>query len=78
MKSRISGLLMETGVRYNKLRLHRIGYFEQLLQTGDEIPASIRPLLMMSREHIDRAIQLDRTLLKSLEQDPMLMDRLER
>jgi transposase len=78
MKSRISGLLMETGVSYNKLRLHRMGYFEQLLKTNDEIPDCIRPLLRMSREHIDRAIQLDRTLLKTLEQDPMLVERLER
>jgi hypothetical protein len=47
------GLLLETGVTYNKLRLHRMGYFEQLLKNSDEIPDSIRPLLRMSREHID-------------------------
>jgi transposase len=45
---------------------------------ADEIPDGIRPLLRMRREHIDRAIQLDRILLKSLEQDPLLIDRLER
>jgi transposase len=78
MKSRVSGLLMEAGVSYNKLRLHRIGYFEHLLTTSDEIPSSIRPLLKMCCEHIDRAIQLDRVLLKSLEQDPLLVDRLQR
>jgi transposase len=27
MKNRISGLLMETGVSYNKQRLHKVGYF---------------------------------------------------
>ena len=42
MKNRISGLLMETGVSYNKLRLHRVGYFEQLLATSEEISDSIR------------------------------------
>ena len=78
MKSRISGLLMETGVSYNKLRLHRMGYFEQLLNRSDELPDCIRPLLKMSREHIDRAIRLDRALLKSLQQDPLLVDRLRR
>ena len=31
MKNRISGLLMETGVSYNKQRLHRAGYFPELL-----------------------------------------------
>jgi len=78
MKSCISGLLMETGVSYNKLRLHRMGHFEQLLNSSDELPDCIRPLLKMSREHIDRAIRLDRALLKSLEQDPLLVDRLQR
>src|ERR1700760_3803222 len=37
MKNRISGLLMETGVNYNKLRLHRMGYFQQLLSSSDQI-----------------------------------------
>src|SRR5215469_11021111 len=78
MKNRVSGLLMETGVSYNKLRLHRMGYFEQLLSTSEEISESIRPLLKLCREHIDRSIQLDRVLLRSLEQDPMLADRLQR
>jgi len=49
MKNRISGLLMETGVSYNKLRLHRMGYFEQLLATSEEISDSIRPLLKLCR-----------------------------
>ena len=31
MKNRISGLLMETGVSYNKQRLHKVGYFAELM-----------------------------------------------
>src|SRR6202007_1934002 len=54
MKNRISGLLMETGVNYNKLRLHRMGYFQQLLSSSDQISDSVRPLLKLCREHIDR------------------------
>ena len=30
MKNRVSGLLMETGVSYNKQRLHKVGYFADL------------------------------------------------
>src|SRR5258708_19590870 len=30
MKNRISGLLMETGVSYNKQRLHKVGYFAEV------------------------------------------------
>jgi transposase len=78
MKNRVSGLLMETGVSYNKLRLHRMGYFAELMSTNEEVSESIRPLLRLCREHIDRAIRLDTTLLRSLEQDPLLADRLRR
>ncbi len=53
MKNRVSGLLMETGVSYNKLRLHRMGYFAELMSTNEEVSESIRPLLRLCREHID-------------------------
>jgi len=78
MKNRISGLLMETGVSYDKQRLRRKKYFNRLLATDHEIPDSIRPLLRICREHIDRSIRLDAALLRSLEKDPMLIDRLRR
>jgi transposase len=78
MKNRVSGLLMETGVSYNKLRLHRMGYFAELLTTNEEVSESIRPLLRFCREQIDRSIKLDTTLLRSLERDPLLADRLRR
>src|SRR6202008_4555981 len=43
MKNRVSGLLMETGVSYNKQRLHKVGYFRDLLSHNEEISDSIRP-----------------------------------
>ena len=52
MKNRISGLLMETGVSYNKQRLHKLGYFTELISSNDEVSESIRPLLKLSRETI--------------------------
>jgi transposase len=67
MKNRVSGLLKETGVSYNKLRLHRMGYFAELMSTNEEVSESIRPLLKLCREQIDRSIKLDTTLLRSLE-----------
>jgi transposase len=78
MKNRISGLLMETGVTYDKLRLHRMGYFSRLLSTNEEIEDSIRPLLTLCREHIDRSLQVNRALLRSLQEDPILTERLRR
>ena len=78
MKNRISGLLMETGVSYNKKRLHKVGYFDELISGNEEIDDSIRPLLKLSRETINRSQKLDYALVSSLERDPLLKERLER
>jgi transposase len=78
MKNRISGLLMETGVSYNKQRLHKVGYFADLMARSEEIHDCVRPLLRLSREHIERAQKLDYALVSSLERDPLLQERLRR
>jgi transposase len=78
MKNRISGLPMETGVSYNKRRLHKVGYFAELMSSNEEVNESIRPLLKLSRETIVRSQRLDYALVSSLERDPVLAERLER
>lgn len=78
MKNRVSGLLMESGVSYDKQRLHKMGYFTELFSTNEEISDSIRPLLKLGREHILRGQRLDRALISSLERDPLLSERLRR
>src|SRR5438309_6273851 len=77
MKNRISGLLMETGVSHNKQRLHKVKYFRELLATNKEVDESIRPLLKLSRESIERLQKTDYALVSSLERDPLLRQRLE-
>src|SRR5260370_6053808 len=72
MKNRVSGLLMETGVSYSKQRLHKLGYFTELMSDNDEVNESIRPLLKLSRETIVRSQRLDYALINSLEPDPPL------
>jgi len=69
---------MESGVSYDKQRLHKMGYFTELFSTNEEISDSIRPLLRLSREHILRGQRLDRALISSLERDPLLSERLRR
>lgn len=78
MKNRISGMLMETGVTYEKRRLHRMGYFRELLESNEDVSDSIRPLLKLCREQIERSKRLDRTLQRSLQRDPLLADRVQR
>jgi transposase len=78
MKNRVSGLLMETGVSYNKQQLHKVGYFAELMATNEEVHESIRPLLRLSRDMISRSQKLDYALVSSLERDPVLKERLRR
>ena len=78
MKNRVSGLLLEKGVTHTKRRLHKVGYFAELMAGNEEIDQSIRPLLKLSREHIVRAQKLDYALISSLERDPLLQERLKR
>ena len=69
---------METGVSHNKQRLHKVGYFRELLATSEEVNDSIRPLLRLSRETIVRLQKTEYTLVSSLQRDPVLADRIER
>ena len=67
-KNRVSGLLMETGVSYNKQRLHKLGYFTELISSNDEVSESIRPLLKLSRETIMRSQIGDVSRFQSIKQ----------
>jgi len=78
MKNRISGLLMETGVSYNKQRLHKVRYFRELLTTNEEVKESIRPLLRVSRDTIVRLQKTEYALVSSLQRDPLLAERIRR
>src|SRR6202795_5266726 len=77
-KNRVSGLLMETGVEYNKQRLHKVSYFRELLSANGEVDPSIRPLLKLSRETIERCQKTEYALVSSLQRDPVLADRIKR
>ena len=41
LKNRISGPLMEAGVSYNKQKLHKVGYFRELLKSNLDIDVRI-------------------------------------
>jgi transposase len=77
MKNRISGLLLETGVSHHKQRLHKVKYFRELLATNPEIPDSLRPLLKLSRETMVRWQKTEYALIRSLQRDPMLAERVQ-
>jgi Transposase len=62
LKNKISGLLMEAGVSYNKQKLHKVGYFKELLATNPDINEGLRPLLRLCRETLVRSLQRDSLL----------------
>ena len=78
MKIKISSLLMEAGVSYNKQRLHKVGYFRELLATNADIDEGLRSLLRLCRETVVRLGKTESALVRSLERDPFLVERVER
>ena len=52
MKTKISALLMEAGVSYNQQRLHKVGYFRDLLATNPDIDEGLASLLRLCRETV--------------------------
>jgi transposase len=78
LKNRVSGLLMETGVSHNKQRLHKVGYFRELLASSDAISEGIRPLLQVSRDSITRLQKTEAAIIRSLQRDPLLAERVRR
>src|SRR5512137_771003 len=78
MKIKISSLLMEAGVTYNKQRLHQANYFRELLATNPDIDEGLRSLLRQCREMVVRLGKTEQALIRSLQQDGLLAERVER
>ena len=78
-KNRISSMLMETGVPYNKQKLHGRRYFDQLLEDqANAMPSCMPELLRLSRSNIDALGRMNKQLLAALKADHTLAARVER
>src|SRR6202047_3679504 len=78
LKIKISALLMEAGVSYKKQRLHKAGYFRELLATNPDIDEGLCSLLRLCRETVVRLGKNESALVRSLERDSLLVERVER
>jgi transposase len=79
MKNRVSGMLMETGICYNKQKLHRKRYFGQLLEEQSKtMPESMPNLLRLSRTTVESLTRMDRQLIQALRNDDLLASRVAR
>ena len=77
-KNKIAVLLMEAGVSYNKQKLHKAGYFSDLIHTNPDIPEGLRPLLRLCRDTVVRLGKTEGALVRSLQRDRLLRERIER
>ena len=77
-KNKIAVLLMEAGVSYNKQKLHKAGYFRELLATNPDLDEGLCSLLRVCRETVVRLQRTENALVRSLERDPLLRERVER
>jgi len=74
-KNKIAVLLMEAGVSYNKQKLHKAGYFRELLATNPNIDEGLCSLLRLCRETVVRLQRTESGLVRSLQRDFLLMER---
>jgi transposase len=77
LKNKTAGLLMECGVEYEKGRLHGYRYFEDLLGTLTDLPASVVEMARINRSLMTTLTQTQRQLLIKLRTHPRLVERLE-
>jgi transposase len=78
MKNRTTGLLMEVGVQYDSSRIHRQGYFYELLDHLEDTPNSVRELLRTTRCGLEMFQSAQKKLLAALKQHGHLRERVTR
>src|SRR5215469_16391023 len=77
-KNKIAVLLMEAGVSYNQQKLHKAGYFRELLATNPDLDEGLCSLLRVCRETVVRLQRMESALVRSLERDALLRERVQR
>jgi transposase len=78
MKNKMSGLLMEVGATYDKRRLHGRKYFGDLLERVEDVPASVKDLLQLSRGNLELFTAVQKKLTHTLREQPLIRERVER
>ncbi len=77
MKNKMSGLLMEVGAQYDKGRLHGKRYFNQLMDSLDTVPESVKAMLMMSRSSLQLLEAIQKKLIRTLHENPSIRERVK-
>lgn len=75
LKNKTTGILMEVGVEYDAKRIHRQGYFNELMGNLEEVPDSVRELLCMTRSGLEMFQSAQKRLLDELARHKYLRKR---
>lgn len=75
LKNKMSGLLMEVGAQYSKKRLHGRKYFNDLLESVEDVPSSVVELLKFSRTGLEIFTGVQKKLLAALTENDLIRDR---
>jgi transposase len=78
MKNKMSGLLMEVGAIYEKRKLHRRKYFNNLLERIEDIPDSVKSMLELSRSSLEMFEAVQKKLVRTLREDNLIRKRVGR
>jgi transposase len=78
MKNKMSGLLMEVGATYNKRSLHGRRYFNDLLERVEDVPDSVKELLLLSRSNLELFTAVQKKLTNTLREQPLISERVKR
>jgi len=78
MQNKMSGLLMEVGASYSKRRLHGKKYFHGLLERVEEIPPSVKELLLLSRASFEMFRAVQKRLIAALRTNDLIRERVQR
>lgn len=75
MHNKMAGLLMEVGAGYSKRRLRGRKYFHELLEKVEEIPPSVKDLLLLSRAGYEMFQRFQKRLVQGLRTTPLIQER---
>lgn len=73
--NKTAGLLMESGIEYERRRLHGKQYFSELMTTNRWVNEELKPLLKFGRRQIESLAGMDQRLIRLLEKHPQLKAR---
>jgi transposase len=77
-KNKTAGLLIQRGVPYETEKLHRKGYFADLMEENGPHIGDFKMVLDFHRTQIEKLEQIDEAIVRQLARDPLLMERIQR